>query len=251
MSNSGWEKRTALVTGGASGIGLATAELIVRRGGNVVVVDLQEDAAAKAARNLGDTAAWLGGDVSTPETCERMAAEAVACFGALDAAVNCAGVNLGRGVKLADVPLDDYRRVMSVNLDGTFYSMRAEIATMLAVGRGGAIVNVGSVLSQVGRAGSAPYTASKHAILGLTRAAALEYGGDGIRVNCVGPGFIPTGLSGGASPDVAAEIVARHHAIPRAGRTEDVAEVICFLASPAAALCTGGWYAVDAGWTAA
>jgi NAD(P)-dependent dehydrogenase (short-subunit alcohol dehydrogenase family) len=245
-----WAGRSVIVTGGASGIGLATARMIAGRGGRVVVADVNAAAAQAAADDLGDSVVAFSGTVSDPEVCRRMASAAVDTFGRLDAAVNCAGVNLGRGVSLAEIDVDDYRRIIDVNVNGTFFSMQAEITAMLAGGAGGSIVNVGSVLSQVGRAGNAPYAASKHAILGFTRAAALEYGEAGIRINCVGPGFIPTGLSGGASPEAAAAMVARHHAIPRAGTPDEVAEVICFLASDAAALCTGGWYAADAGWTA-
>lgn len=246
----GGAQQTAVVTGGGSGIGLATARMIADRGGRVVIVDVNADAANAAATELGDSAVAFTGSIADPEVCRGMVATAVRTFGRLDAAVNCAGINLGRGVSLADADLDEYRRIVDVNINGTFFSMQAEIKAMLADGLGGAIVNVGSVLSQVGRAGNAPYAGSKHAILGFTRSAALEYGGAGIRVNCVGPGFVPTGLSGGASAEAAAAMVDRHHAIPRAGTPEDVAEVICFLASSAAALCTGGWYPVDAGWTA-
>jgi NAD(P)-dependent dehydrogenase (short-subunit alcohol dehydrogenase family) len=245
-----WAHHTALVTGGGSGIGLATARLVVSRGGQVMIVDVNPDAAGAAAAELGDAAAAFSGDISDAEVCDRMVATAVKRFGGINAAVNCAGVNLGRGVRLADMNRDVYRRMVDVNINGTFFSMQAEISAMLAGGSGGAIVNVGSVLSQVGRVGNAPYTGTKHAILGFTRAAALEYGDAGIRINCVGPGFIPTGLSGGASSDAAAEMVSRYHAIPRPGTPEEVAEVICFLGSDAAALCTGAWYAVDAGWTA-
>jgi NAD(P)-dependent dehydrogenase (short-subunit alcohol dehydrogenase family) len=248
--SAGWARRTAVVTGGASGIGLATARMIVGRGGRVVVVDVDADAAQAAAADLGDAAVAFAGSIADPEVCEGMVATAVEAFGRLDAAVNCAGVNLGRGVRLADMDRDDYRRMIDVNVNGTFFSMQAEIRALLAGGEGGAIVNVGSVLSQVGRVGNAPYAGTKHAILGFTRSAALEYGADGIRVNCVGPGFIPTGLSGGAAPEAAAAMVSRHHAIPRPGTPEEVAEVICFLASDAAALVTGAFYAVDAGWTA-
>jgi len=248
--NTEWSEKTAIVTGAASGIGLAAATELIGRGAKVVVADIDEAGARAAAARLGERAKPAVIDISGRRDCERLVETALDHGGSLDIAVNNAGVNLARGKRLAEIDDDSYRRTMTVNLDGTFNCMREEIRAMVE-GGGGSIVNTGSVLSVVGRVGNGAYAATKHAILALTKTAALEYGADGVRVNCVGPGFVPTGLSGGADPSAAAEMVERHHAIPRPGAPEDVAALIVFLASDEAGLCTGGWYPVEAGWTAA
>jgi NAD(P)-dependent dehydrogenase (short-subunit alcohol dehydrogenase family) len=138
--------------------------------------------------------------------------------------------------------------VLATDLDGVFYSMRAEIPALLRTG-GGSIVNMSSAIAVVGRAGAAAYAASKHGVLGLTRTAAIEYGRDGIRVNTVGPGTTETPLTRDAIVSEGEKIVGR---VPlgRVAVPEDIAPLVVFLASDASAFCTGGWYAVDGGWTA-
>jgi NAD(P)-dependent dehydrogenase (short-subunit alcohol dehydrogenase family) len=154
----------------------------------------------------------------------------------------------GRADPTADIIIDDWRRVLATDLDGVFYSMRAEIPALLRTG-GGSIVNMSSAIAVVGRAGAAAYAASKHGVLGLTRTAAIEYGRDGIRVNTVGPGTTETPLTRDAIVSEGEKIVGR---VPlgRVAVPEDIAPLVVFLASDASAFCTGGWYAVDGGWTA-
>ncbi len=237
--------KAAVVTGGGSGIGAACAGLIVARGGRVVIADADLAAAERVAVGLGDAALSWRTDVTEAEACEEMVAAAVAAFGRLDLAVNNAGVGSPRA-ELAAVSLADWRRTLAVNLDGVFHCLRAEVPALLQAG-GGAVVNLASTMGTVAVAGAAPYVASKHGVVGLTRAAALDYAAAGIRVNCVGPGVIETPLSGGAAE---LEDIAAIHPLGRAGRPREVAELVCFLLSDAAALCTGGYYPVDAGWTA-
>src|SRR5439155_17132669 len=163
-------------------------------GAGVLVVDYDGDAAAAVAAEIGEPARDFAADVTDPEACVAMVAAAVEAFGRLDLAVNNAGVGPAALVRLAEVDVDDWRRVIATNLDGVFYSLRAEIPALVEAGRG-SIVNMASIYGIVGRFGAAAYTASKHAVVGLTRTAAIEYGRDGIRVNAVGPATVETPLT--------------------------------------------------------
>jgi NAD(P)-dependent dehydrogenase (short-subunit alcohol dehydrogenase family) len=235
------------VTGAASGMGQATAVLLAERGAQVLVCDKNGAGAASVAAEIGAAAQAFEVDVSDPAACEEMVAAAVQAFGRLDVAVNNAGV-APRRILLHEMPLEEYQRVMTINCDGVFYCMRAEIPEMLKSG-GGAIVNTASASSVAAQKGIAQYTTSKHAVRGLTRSAAADYADRGIRVNCVGPGFTETGMTT-VAPDQRQAFAESLHMIPRPGRPEEIAEVICFLASEAASFCTAGWYPVDAGYTA-
>lgn len=242
--------RAAVVTGGGSGLGEATAALLAERGARVLVADRDEAGARRVAGSIGEAALPHVVDVSQPRECQEMVDAAVAAFGRLHIAVNCAGVADGGGTRTADTAEASWRRIMSVNLDGVFYSMRAEIPALLRAGNG-SIVNVGSIMSVTGLAVAAAYTASKHGVLGLTRSAALEYAGDGLRVNAIGPGNMdtPMTLKPFANPGVKDAMVGMQ-ALQRLGEPWEVAEMVAFLASDAAAFCTGGWYGVDGGYTA-
>jgi NAD(P)-dependent dehydrogenase (short-subunit alcohol dehydrogenase family) len=212
------------------------------------VVDYDGDAAAAVAAEIGEPARDFAADVTDPDACVAMVAAAVEAFGRLDVAVNNAGVGPAALVRLAEVELDDWRRVIATNLDGVFYSLRAEIPVLVEAG-GGSIVNMASIYGVVGRFAAAAYTASKHAVVGLTLTAAVEYGRDGIRVNAVGPATVETPLTREVIERNREEIVA-NLPIGRVAVPADVAPLVVFLASDAAAFCTGGWYAVDGGWTA-
>jgi NAD(P)-dependent dehydrogenase (short-subunit alcohol dehydrogenase family) len=177
-----------------------------------------------------------------------MVETALDAFGRLDIAVNNAGVAGRAPAHLPDVTPEAWREMMSVNLDGVFYCMRAEIPAMLSAG-GGSIINMASVMGMVGTPGSAPYVASKHGVIGLTKAAALECAPRGVRINAVGPGFIDTRLLSDSARASMPAIVGRHP-LGRLGFAEEVAAVVGFLASPSSSFVTGSYYAVDGGYAA-
>jgi NAD(P)-dependent dehydrogenase (short-subunit alcohol dehydrogenase family) len=217
-------------------------------GARVLVVDYDRDAADAVATQTGDSTRAFAADVTDPQACAGMVAAAVDAFGRLDVAVNNAGISPAALVRLAEVDVGDWRRVIATNLDGVFYSMRAEIPALVE-GGGGSIVNMASIYGVVARVGVAAYTAAKHGVVGLTRTAAVEYGRDGVRVNAVGPATTETPLTRAVIEAQREEIVAKLP-IGRVAVPADVAPLVVFLASDAAAFCTGGWYAVDGGWTA-
>ena len=239
--------KVAIVTGAGSGIGEACATLLARRGAKVLVADVRAEPAEAVAAAIGDAARPHVVDVTDPAACEAMVDAAVDAFGRLDVAVNNAGIG-GPQAPTGEYPLDGWAAVIAVNLSGVFYCMRAEISAMLA-GGGGSIVNMASILGSVGFAQSVAYVSAKHGVVGMTRTAAVEYARQGIRVNAVGPGFIETPLLAAASPEIVAG-VAGLHPLGRLGRSEEVAELVAFLASDRASNTTGAFYVTDGGYTA-
>lgn len=241
---------TALVTGAASGIGLATAHRLAAGGAAVALADYDLEGAQRAASELAETgvpALAVRLDVTDPESVEAAVAAAVTGLGPLHLAVNNAGI-AGPSTPTGEYSAEDWRRVIATNLDGVFYSMRYEIPAMIASG-GGSIVNMASILGTNGFAGSPAYTAAKHGVVGLTKTAALEYAEDGIRVNAVGPGFIETPLLADLDEEAHSGLVSLHP-MGRLGTAEEVAELVAFLLSDRATFITGSYHLVDGGYAA-
>jgi NAD(P)-dependent dehydrogenase (short-subunit alcohol dehydrogenase family) len=243
--------KVGVVTGAGSGIGEACATLMASRGAKVLVADIDAEHAEQVAKAItaeGGVALAASIDVSDHSAVEAMVATAVDELGGLDVAVNNAGIG-GASAPTGDYPLDGWRTVMSVNLDGVFYCTREEIRAMRERG-GGSIVNMASILGAVGFANSVAYVSAKHAVVGLTKNAALEHAADSIRVNAVGPGFIRTPLVEAALDAEALAFLEGQHALGRLGTSEEVAELVAWLASDASAFVTGSYYPIDGGYLA-
>jgi NAD(P)-dependent dehydrogenase (short-subunit alcohol dehydrogenase family) len=197
----------------------------------------------------GGDAFFMAADVARAEDCAELVRRTAKVYGRLDVACNNAGVG-GDLAPTADYALDAWQQVIAVNLTGVFFCMKYEIGQMLQTG-GGAIVNVASILGAVGFANAPAYTAAKHGVVGLTKAAALEYGTQGIRVNSVGPAFIHTPMIARLEQDPAAlgQLVAMHP-LGRLGTPAEVAELVLWLSSPAASFATGAYYPIDGGFLA-
>jgi len=242
--------KVALVTGAGSGIGEAIALALAGAGAAVAVQDIDRakaDAVTAAIAAAGGRALALAGDVSQAAEVEAMVAETVGWGGGLHLMVNNAGIG-GPSAPTGEYPLDGWAQVIGVNLNGVFYGLRFGIPAMLASG-GGAIVNMASILGTVGFAGAPAYVAAKHAVVGLTKNAAMEYATQGIRVNAVGPAFIDTPLLAGFD-EAARNWLISLHPQGRMGKSEEVAALTLFLLSDQAGFINGSYHLVDGGYTA-
>ena len=250
------EGKSALVTGGASGIGRATALAFAREGARVAVADILEEAAQSTVAEIeamGGQALAIACDVTDDDAVKAMIAATVDAFGSLDCAFNNAGiapyqVNAG-GQKIADVAPEAWRRLIDVNLTGVWLCLRHEVAQMRAQGSGGVIINTASILGLVGSATSSAYVAAKHGVVGLTKTAAADHAEDNIRVNAVCPGYIETPMTEETMRRRGGRILAR---VPmaRMGKAGEIAEAVVWLCSPKASFVTGVSWAVDGGYTA-
>jgi NAD(P)-dependent dehydrogenase (short-subunit alcohol dehydrogenase family) len=246
--------KVAIVTGGGSGIGAACAVNLARSGAAVAVFDLDAAAAEATTTEIasaGGTAAAFEVDVTSEQAVDAAVQSVAERLGRLDIAVNCAGISSPPG-SVADETTEDWRRVMSVNCDGVFFCMRAELRQMRAR-QSGVITNIGSLLSVVAMDTGAPaYTAAKHAVLGLTRSAAVSHAQDGIRVNAVGPGYIATPMvkTRLASNPGLLDARIKLHPVGRLGQPEEVANLVGWLSSDQASFVTGAFYPVDGGYLA-
>ena len=241
--------KIAIVTGGASGMGAATARELAAAGAKVVIVDRNEALATAVAQEIGAETAV--GDVSDPDFCQQVVDEAVERNGRLDILVNAAGI-IVRADALG-TSNEQWQKVMNINVSGIFYLSRAAVAVMKQQGKG-VIVNFGSIWGGVGAAGVVAYCASKGAVHQLTRAMALDHVQDGIRINAVCPGEVNTPmLASERSEPVTEEILQRIASTVPMERLADpveIARVVCFLASDDASYMTGAMVNVDAGYTA-
>jgi NAD(P)-dependent dehydrogenase (short-subunit alcohol dehydrogenase family) len=247
--------KVALVTGGASGIGRATALAFAREGAKLIIADMNEDGGQQTVHMIkehGGEATFVQVDVSQATAVEAMISKTVETYGRLDCAHNNAGIGSRPRVLLHELPEESWDRVLSINLKGVWLCMKYEIIQMLTQG-GGTIVNTASIMGLVGSwSRSGAYNASKHGVVGLTKTAALEYATSGIRVNCVCPGYIRTPLLESlltSQPEMEAQIVARHP-VGRMGRPEEIAEAVVWLCSDAASFVTGHTMTVDGGYVA-
>jgi NAD(P)-dependent dehydrogenase (short-subunit alcohol dehydrogenase family) len=243
--------KVAIITGAGSGIGRDIAYQLGAEGARVVVSDIDDKGGNETAGHLRDRrlqAIFVRADTSKPEDNEALVAAAIKAYGGLDIAVNNAGIG-GASAPTGEYPLDSWNNVIGVNLDGVFYGMRYQLPAMVTRG-GGSIINIASVLGQAGFAGSSAYVAAKHGVVGLTQAAALEYGAQKIRINAVAPGFIHTPLlENNMTPD-ALKVLESKHALGRLGQSAEVAELVTWLASDKASFVTGAYLPVDGGYLA-
>jgi NAD(P)-dependent dehydrogenase (short-subunit alcohol dehydrogenase family) len=243
------QMKVALVTGGASGIGRATAEAFTREGYAVVILDRDEAAGRQVEehlRSLGKCR-FLVCDVASESSVATAMAQAVSLYGRLDVAFNAAGID-GVAAPTVESSIENWDRIMAVNLRGLWLCLKQEIAQMLRQG-GGAIVNCASSAGLVGVPNLATYVASKHGVVGLTKSAALEYIRQKIRINAVCPGMIDTPMwRRSISPEMTAQLLA-NDPIGRLGQPSEIAAAVLWLCSPAASFVTGHSLAVDGGMT--
>ena len=242
--------RIALVTGAAGGIGEASAVALAAAGAHVVVTDVDGTAVSGVEAKIvevGGSASCAVMDVSDSESVREVISRTVEVHGRLDIAVNNAGLNISR-TPLADLDDQGWHAMHAVNLHGIFFCMREEIRVMRAVG--GSIVNIGSMLSTVGYPDAAAYIAAKHAVLGLTRSAAVDYASAGVRVNLIAPGHVRTGLGPVGMTAEREREVAQDYPLNRVADPSEIADLVVYLASDRARNMTGACLVTDGGYTA-
>jgi 3alpha(or 20beta)-hydroxysteroid dehydrogenase len=244
------QDRVAIITGAARGQGAAAARQFVAEGARVVIGDVLDDLGKELAESLGELAVYRHLDVTSEDDWAAVVGEVIANFGKVDVLVNNAGIL--RFAALPDMPLDDFMRIVNVNQVGTFLGMRAVSKHMIDA-RSGSIVNISSVEGLAGMAMLTAYTGTKFAIRGMTKAAAIELGPRGVRVNSVHPGMIDTDMvkdaAGGHEVDLT-PVAGKRIPLRRLGHAEDVAELVLFLAGDRSSYCTGAEFVVDGGATA-
>lgn len=245
--------KVALVTGGGSGLGEAISKELAAKGAKVVVTDIDLEAAQRVVDEItgsGGTASAIKQDTAAKEDSEKVVKFAVDTYGGLNYAVNNAGIG-GVQVPVGETDLDNWDKVIDINLNGVLYGMRYQIPAMLKAGaRDSAIVNMASVHGSVAAINNGAYTAAKHGVVGITKNAAAEYGAQGLRINSVGPGYITTPLLESNLDAETLEGLKAKHPLGRLGTAEEVAKVVNFLLSDDASFVTGAYYLIDGGYTA-
>lgn len=251
-----FENKVVLITGATSGIGAAAAEAFAREGAKVVVSGRREEKGAEVVNSIiddGGEAIFIRADVADEAQVEALVEQTVAHYGRLDVAFNNAGIEGVMGERLDAQTKEDYRDGFDINVGGVLWSMKHELKAMQASG-GGVIVNTASIFSQIGMAGMALYTAAKHAVLGMTRAASIEYGRDNIRINAISPGGVETEMFQRAAGPIEENSEGRQyftnfHPMGRISQPSEQAEAVLFLASDRASFVNGANLAVDSGWS--
>ena len=243
------QDKVAIVTGAARGIGRSVAQLYAEAGAKVAVSDLEEkggEETVKQIKDAGGEAFFFKADAGSAEDNKKLVQAALDHYGALHIACNNAGI-AGPQTPLGEFPIDGWENVIRVNLSGPFYGMRYQIPAMLEAG-GGVIINMASILGQVGFEGSSGYVAAKHGLLGLTRNAALEYSAQGIRTLAVGPAFIKTPLLTENLSEEQLGQLQQLHPIGRLGESKEVAELVLWLSSDKASFMSGAYVPIDGGY---
>lgn len=244
-------EKVAFVTGAANGMGRAIAIAFAREGARVALADVSQEKNKQTAQeieSIGTESIALHCNVADPENVRKALAEVKARFGRLDVAVNNAGVEQETRTTV-ETSLDDWNRIIGVNLSGVFHCLKYEIPLILEQG-GGAVVNTSSIAGQVGLPGVPAYVASKHGVIGLTRTAAIDYAKRNIRVNAICPGLIDTEMARRANPPERLPEIAALQPIGRMGNPEEIAAAVIWLCSPAASFITGQAIAADGGFLA-
>ena len=246
------ENKVALVTGGTSGIGRATAIALAATGAKVVFSGRRKEEGEKTAaliRDAGAECLFVRSDVSNESDVKALVQKTIEAYGQLDCAFNNAGID-PPSKSLHEQSIEDFDKLMSINVRGLFLSMKYELQQMVSQGSG-VIVNNSSIGGLIGFPGLSPYIASKHAVMGLTRSASLDYAKQGIRINAVNPGIIATDMidrlvdeTGGTSDDLISSIP-----MGRMGQAEEIAQAVIFLCSDAASYITGQPLVIDGGLT--
>lgn len=246
------ENKVAIITGAGSGIGRETALLFAKEGAKVTVSDINEEAGHKVVEEIkgaGGEAIFVKANTASAEDNQNLVARTVETFGALHISVNNAGVG-SEFSKVADVEINDWQRVIDINLTGVFYGMKYQIPEIIKA-KGGSVINIASILGQVAFQGSSAYVASKHGVVGLTKTGALDHALDNVRVNAIGPGFIYTGLVNEDTMGTEAiQTLEQKHAMHRLGQPIEIAELALWLASNKSSFVTGAYYPVDGGYLA-
>lgn len=246
--------KVIILTGAASGIGKATAQSLHAAGAALLLADLDPagEAVADQISSAGGRARFLRTDVSSEDDVARAVDLALTSFGGLHGAANCAGISTAP-VPFAEIDSGDWDRVLGVNLNGMYYCVKHELRAILAAGAGGSIVNVASALGATASPNMGPYVASKHGVVGITRAAAVDYARAGVRVNAVMPGIVDTPMVSNAIATGAyegfLEAMKAAHPVGRLGRPEEIAAAIVWLLSDAASFVTGATLFADGGFS--